>query len=114
MFLIIICAILFLPSNISFKYLKFSFDAEFWPFIMLNLNSFQMREVIYSRDQRVNRHKFDGVDPIVLYPFIIGSDLSFRLNSTFVLSWREEAKIFGLRSYFMIESQTFFGLSTPP
>ena len=64
-----------------FKYLKFSFDAELWPFIMLNLNFFQMREVIYSRDQRVNRHKFDGVDPIVLYPFIIGSDLSFRLNS---------------------------------
>ena len=59
-----------------FKYLKFSFDAQLWPFIMLNLNSFQMREVIYSRDQRVNRHKFDGVDPIVLYPFIIGSDLS--------------------------------------
>ena len=29
---------------------------------------FQMREVIYSRDQRVNRHKFDGVDPVVLYP----------------------------------------------
>lgn len=26
-----------------------------------------MREVIYSRDQRVNRHKFDGVDPIVLW-----------------------------------------------
>ncbi|XP_078346086.1 1-phosphatidylinositol 4,5-bisphosphate phosphodiesterase zeta-1-like [Oculina patagonica] len=26
-----------------------------------------MREVIYSRDQRVNRHKFDGVDPVVLW-----------------------------------------------
>ena len=28
-----------------------------------------MREVIYSKDLRVNRHKFDGVDPVVLYPF---------------------------------------------
>ena len=27
----------------------------------------QMREIIYSRDHRVNRHKFDGVDPVVLY-----------------------------------------------
>lgn len=27
-----------------------------------------MREIIYSRDYRVNRHKFDGVDPVVLYP----------------------------------------------
>ena len=27
-----------------------------------------MREIIYSRDHRVNRHKFDGVDPVVLYP----------------------------------------------
>ncbi|PFX17769.1 1-phosphatidylinositol 4,5-bisphosphate phosphodiesterase zeta-1-like [Stylophora pistillata] len=26
-----------------------------------------MREVIYSKDQRVNRHKFDGVDPVVLW-----------------------------------------------
>lgn len=26
-----------------------------------------MREIIYSRDHRVNRHKFDGVDPVVLW-----------------------------------------------
>ena len=35
-----------------------------------------MREVIYSKDLRVNRHKFDGVDPVVLYPF----RLCFLLN----------------------------------
>ena len=28
-----------------------------------------MREVIYGKDQRVNRHRFDGVDPVILYPF---------------------------------------------
>jgi len=33
--------------------------------------SFQMREIIYGKDQRVNRHRFDGVDPVVLYPFDI-------------------------------------------
>ncbi|XP_020627928.1 1-phosphatidylinositol 4,5-bisphosphate phosphodiesterase zeta-1-like [Orbicella faveolata] len=27
----------------------------------------QMREIIYSKDHRVNRHKFDGVDPVVLW-----------------------------------------------
>lgn len=36
-----------------------------WKLILLCL---QMREIIYSRDHRVNRHKFDGVDPVVLYP----------------------------------------------
>lgn len=33
--------------------------------------SLQMREIIYGQDQRVNRHKFDGVDPVVLYPLDI-------------------------------------------
>ena len=33
--------------------------------------SLQMREIIYGQDQRVNRHRFDGVDPVVLYPFNI-------------------------------------------
>lgn len=26
-----------------------------------------MREIIYSKDQRVNRHRFDGVDPVILW-----------------------------------------------
>ena len=30
-----------------------------------------MREIIYGQDQRVNRHRFDGVDPVVLYPLDI-------------------------------------------
>lgn len=33
--------------------------------------SLQMREIIYGKDQRVNRHRFDGVDPVVLYPLDI-------------------------------------------
>ena len=33
--------------------------------------SLQVREIIYGQDQRVNRHRFDGVDPVVLYPFNI-------------------------------------------
>ena len=33
--------------------------------------SLQMREIIYGQDQRVNRRRFDGVDPVVLYPFNI-------------------------------------------
>lgn len=33
--------------------------------------SLQMRQIIYGQDQRVNRHRFDGVDPVVLYPLDI-------------------------------------------
>lgn len=33
--------------------------------------SLQMREIIYGQDQRVNRRRFDGVDPVVLYPLSI-------------------------------------------
>ena len=42
--------------------------------------SLQMREIIYGQDQRVNHHRFDGVDPVVLYPLDIYSYCIYALN----------------------------------